>query len=375
MKQLVLGGVLMLGGAVMIVALMQKPQLGSDAVGVVNTPQAMTEGAKGVNDGVPMYDVPIATVDYNTEAKLRNVKQQDRERLAAEQERKALELIAEQKAAAELAESKFAVEEQGVADNLTVEARPEAVELAQRQAAEEAAQQQTAQQARDQKLLAQKRAKEQTDKASKQAAAKKSEVIKADKENKTVDKTVAEATKDTDKNRDNPAQKSTKAAKNNRHTVEKGDTLIRLSRQYGISVDLIAAANNMNRDDTLKRGATIKIPSQSELDNLRQKAAAAQKMQNADARLADARKKAKDGGGSSYGVQVALLSDRAHAETLAKKLRAAGYRPKIVPSNKGIRVLAGNEKNREAANALRDKVRSDRRLDESAKGAWVYMLN
>ena len=43
------------------------------------------------------------------------------------------------------------------------------------------------------------------------------------------------------------------------HTVVKGDSLWKLSRQYGVSVDAIKAANGMT-GDTIRIGQTIKIP-------------------------------------------------------------------------------------------------------------------
>lgn len=44
------------------------------------------------------------------------------------------------------------------------------------------------------------------------------------------------------------------------HTVQSGDTLGHLARQYGVSVDDIAKANGMGKDDNLPAGKTLKIP-------------------------------------------------------------------------------------------------------------------
>ena len=43
------------------------------------------------------------------------------------------------------------------------------------------------------------------------------------------------------------------------HLVVKGDTLFSIARRYGISVDRIKAANNLE-DDTIKLGQTLTIP-------------------------------------------------------------------------------------------------------------------
>lgn len=44
------------------------------------------------------------------------------------------------------------------------------------------------------------------------------------------------------------------------HTVQSGDTLGHLAKAYGVSVDDIAKANGMGKDDNLPAGKTLKIP-------------------------------------------------------------------------------------------------------------------
>lgn len=49
------------------------------------------------------------------------------------------------------------------------------------------------------------------------------------------------------------------------HTVQKGETLYRISHTYGVTIDQLTAANPGLTPETLKAGATIRIPSGSKL--------------------------------------------------------------------------------------------------------------
>lgn len=56
---------------------------------------------------------------------------------------------------------------------------------------------------------------------------------------------------------------STRPAGKNSHTMQTGDTLGHLAKQYGVSVDEIAKANGIGRDDMIPAGKTLTIPKRS----------------------------------------------------------------------------------------------------------------
>ena len=68
-------------------------------------------------------------------------------------------------------------------------------------------------------------------------------------------------------------------------------------------------------------------------------------------------------------VQVALAANQANADAIAAKLRAQGYKVTKSPTSKGVRIMVGPAKSREAADDLRKKVNSDPGLN--TKSAWV----
>lgn len=162
-----------------------------------------------------------------------------------------------------------------------------------------------------------------------------------------------------------------------KHVVQAGDSLTRLSRQYGIPVEALAAANNMSPNDSLHRGRTLKIPALRDVQALQNQAQAKQqaiqKQENISQRLDEARREAKKQGvNENYGVQVALASNQQNADDLVKKYKSAGYRVSTVQSGRGIRVIIGPERTRDAAILLRDKLANDPSV--GASGAWVLQV-
>ena len=74
-------------------------------------------------------------------------------------------------------------------------------------------------------------------------------------------------------------------------------------------------------------------------------------------------------GDKQWMVQVALAANQANADALASKLKAKGYRVTKSPTSKGIRIMVGPSKDREAADSARKKITSDASL--GMKSAWV----
>lgn len=158
------------------------------------------------------------------------------------------------------------------------------------------------------------------------------------------------------------------------HTVSRGDNLIVLSRRYGVPVSAIMEANNLQDKDHLPRGRTIKIPSKAEAQALMRKAEMenAKKAQKREAKqeLAQIRKNAESDK-RNYGVQVSMAENQAKANALAAKYRSAGYKVTTSQTSRGVRVIVGQEKSKEAALALKKVLKAD---DVPAQGAWVLAI-
>ena len=177
------------------------------------------------------------------------------------------------------------------------------------------------------------------------------------------------------------------------YTIEKGDGLLKLAKQYNVSVAALAQANKIEPSATLQIGQVLTVPSRKQIERLEGEAAAAEKVRaekreekrkkeealakkSVDARkeaqdkLRAARKEVKETDAKgSFGVQVALANNQAAADALAKKFKEAGYEVKTSKTSRGVRVVVGPERGKLAALALKDKVNSD--PDVNTTSAWV----
>lgn len=68
-------------------------------------------------------------------------------------------------------------------------------------------------------------------------------------------------------------------------------------------------------------------------------------------------------------VQVAMAADQARADAVVAKLKASGYSARTSQTSRGVRILVGPARDRDAALALRNKVNQDPKLGTT--GAWV----
>lgn len=345
-KQSFLGLALMLGGAVIVTAMVKgQPEPVNAPVGqVVNTV-----------DEVATPVVQPLTADIETEARILEQKQRERESRVAALEKETEALLAAQEKARAEALQKATQDADAYSQTVvpTVQSRPDAVALA----------------------------KEQEAQAAQKAAEERAERQRAQREREQRERE-AQATQAAQK--PNNTQSTAKPTNNGTHTVQAGDTLIKLSQRYGVPVSIIAEANNMGRNDPLQRGRNIKIPSRSEIRALERRAAereaaeaaertARQRVEQADARLREARQEARQRGvNGNFGVQVALAANKENADALANSLRSAGYKVTTTQTNRGVRVVVGPERSREAANALRSKMNNDTRIQ--ASGAWVIEM-
>lgn len=327
-KQLWLGITLMVGGVIMLLAVINEPSTQTASQDLALNVDTDTAIAKPI--------VQPLTADIETEERILAQKQKEREARVRALEEQAHELLKAQALARTQALSKAQEEAQAynsATQPLVVQVRPESLALA------------------EEKKQAEKRQAEQR------------LIQKQEKEKQEAER------------------KAKSDVKDHRHTVQVGDSLLKLSRQYDIPVSVIAAANDMTRSDTLQRGRTIKIPSQDEIYALKQKIrtqeqkeaeqkVTAEKQKNANQRLADARREAKkQGANGSYKVQVALAANQANADTLAKKLRSEGYKVTTESDKRGVRVIVGPERSKEAAIALKDKINADPNV--ATHNAWV----
>lgn len=351
-KRIILGLSVMAGAGLMTYAVINQPKKES-----VAEPEVTYE--ESGSDKVAQLEVKPLAADIGVEAKILAERQKEREARVLAQEEQMKALLAEQEKARNEALKKAQEETK---TNLVVQTRPEVEEL--KRAEEKAKKLQEEAKAQEAKKAEETKKAEQAKQAQKPAQTK-------------PETAVAKADKPADSQK--PQEKTN--TKTTRHTVQSGDSLIRLSKEYGIPVSALAAANNMGRNDALKRGTTLKIPSQSEIKALEAKAREEekklaekkqqeQKIKDINERLANARREAKKQGiNEGYSVQVALAADKAKADALAAKYKKAGYRVRTVDDARGVRVIIGPERSQEAANALRDKINNDPSVE--SRGAWV----
>ena len=68
-------------------------------------------------------------------------------------------------------------------------------------------------------------------------------------------------------------------------------------------------------------------------------------------------------------VQVALAANQANADAVTAKLQAKGFKVTQSKTTKGVRIMVGPSKSREAADTTRKKIAADSSLN--MKSAWV----
>ncbi|WP_180135828.1 SPOR domain-containing protein [Acinetobacter sp. YH12070] len=301
-KQRWMGGVVLLGGGVLLAALLLK---GKEEI---HQNQSQTpEMAQVEQQGQGAGKMSSLTVDVETEKRLLEEQRRTREKSVAEQEARAAEFLAMQQqaeadAARKAAEEYAALNAHRSAQQSSDNIPPELVED------EKAKQKRLA----EDKLAAQKKLETQ------------SAQQKADQARIAADKQKAEAKRKAD------AQKE---------------------------------AERKAHAEAEKKAADKK--------------AAEAKQQAEEKRKAEAKKKAEaekardllENGDKQWMVQVALAANEANADAVAAKLRAKGYKVTKSPTSKGIRIMVGPSKDRDAADATRKKINSDASLN--MKSAWV----
>lgn len=372
-RQALLGIGMILGGSVMLYAMVQQ-------IGESNQPQptsAMIEKPTTEQESPQ----PLTT-DIETEKRILAQKQKERAARVAEQERRAQEFLTEQEVAEAEALAKARAESQQYVKNI-------AATNEQSESSEDV--KDTEKSVKSKEVQDAEKLVKAADDAVNEAKAKKQaedeqQQAKAKQEKAAAEK-LAESKKEAEAKRQADAQaaaekkrEAAEAAKNeppkspSDYQVKKGDGLIKLARQYNMPVEVLAQANNISPSTSLQLGQNITIPSRSQVQRLEREAAAAEKAaeakRDAQQKLREARQEVKETDAKgSFGVQVALADNQAKADQLAKKFKEAGYQVKTSPTSRGVRVIVGPERGKVAALALKDKINSDANVDTT--GAWV----
>lgn len=397
-RQTLLGLAMMVGGGVVLFAMVQ--QVGISNQANAPEPTAIEQSASASSEnGQPL------TTDVATEERILAQKQKEREARVAQQERRTKEFLAEQEQAEAAALAKARAENEQYMNNNavepvgdetspevaasviakpTVQARTEAAATTTatptpttvKPAVTTTKNDDVAKKAAEQKAAADKQAQQR---AAEQAKAKQNEQVKAQQaaaDKKKADELKAEQKRAEQKQAEQQKAEAAKPAPKTpgSYEVKRGDGLIRLAREYNVPVAALAQANNMNTSDSLRVGQELKIPSQSQISRLEREAAEEQRRaeaaKTAQQRLVQARQEAARGEAKgSFGVQVALADNQAKADEVAKKLRSAGYKVSTSPTSRGVRVIVGPETGKPAALALKDKINGDSRT--GIKNAWV----
>ena len=334
-KQRWMGGVVLLGGGVLLAALLLKGnQEIEQAQQKIQAPVPETEQAPKMAQPAQdseMVSLQALAVDVETEKRLLEEQRRSREKAVAEQEARAAEFLkmqqqAEAAAARKAAEEYAAINahraQQDSSDNIP----PELVE-------DETAKQRLAE---EKHKLAQKQQAE---------AEKKAE---ADKQ-LAADKRKAEAEK--------------KAAEEKRKVeVEKKAA----EEKRKVEAEKKAAADKRKAEAEKKAAEEKrKVEAENKVAEEKRKAEA-EKKRKADAEKA---RELMENGDKKWMVQVALAANQANADAVVSKLRAKGYKVTTSQTTKGIRIMVGPAKDRDVADAARKKISSDESLN--MKGAWV----
>ena len=316
-KQRWMGGVVLLGGGVLLAALLLK---GNDEIRHDKTQTAITnpipktepktQTAQSTQEGEMVSLQPLA-VDVETEKRLLEEQRRSREKAVAEQEARAADFLKMQQEA-EAAAARKAAEEYAAIN-------------ARRTAEQESSDNIPPELGEDDKAKTQ-RATEEKNKLDEK---KKVEQQKADQQKSDTDKKLAE-----DKRKAEAEKK---------------------------------LAEEKRKAEAEKKAAEEKRKAEAE-----KKAAEDKRKAEEDAKKKAEAEKARDlmeNGDKKWMVQVALAANQANADAVVSKLRAKGYKVTTSSTSKGIRIMVGPAKDRDVADATRKKISSDESLN--MKSAWV----
>ena len=294
-----MGGVVLLGGGILLAALLLK---GQDEIRQNQTQGAdstINQQQKSQSEGEMVQLQPV-TVDVATEKRLLAEQKRAREKAVAEQEARAAEFLAMQQQAEADAARKAAEE------YAAINARKAGAQQSSDNIPPELVEDEKAKQKRlaEEKLAAQKKQEQQ-----------KANQLKADNAKKEAErKAVADANK---------------------------------------------KAEAKKKAEEVQKAADKKAAEKKEAER---KAAEKHQAEAKKKAEADKARDILEHGDKQWMVQVALAVNEANADALAAKLKAKGYKVTRSPTSKGIRLMVGPAKDRATADATRKKIAADASL-------------
>lgn len=354
-KQRWMGGVVLLGGGVLLAALLMKGTQELQHKQAAPLTQTATAQQKNTQKSGDMQALQPLTVDVETEKRLLEEQKRARERAVAEQEARTQQYLQQQqqaeadaarKAAEEYAEINKRRTGQDSSDNIPPEVKPDGKivdqqhqadsDVKKKHADDEAAKHKAT---LDAKKKADAEAKRQADlEAKKQADAEAKKQADEDARHEAAAKKKAEL----------EAQKKADAEEKRKAEAEE----------------------KRKADAEAKHKAVVEAKKKAEAE------AKAKKQADADAKKSTSKKqvdadKARDllEGKKKWMVQVSLAANQANADATVSKLRAKGYKVVTSPTSKGIRIMVGPSKDRDGADTARRKIQGDASL--GMKSAWV----
>jgi cell division septation protein DedD len=334
-KQRWMGGVVLLGGGVLLAALLLKGNEEIKHVGAQpqtsTSPKLHAKPKQSAQEGQMVQLQPLA-VDVETEKRLLEEQRRSREKAVAEQEARAAQFLA--------------MQQQAEADAARKAAAEYAAINARRAAAQESSDNIPPEVAGEGKAKAQQNDTKKTVDTAKADADKKVAEVKKQAE---ADKKAAEAKRQ--------AEADKKAAEAKRQA--EADKKAEAKRQA--EADKKAEAKHQAEAE---KKAEAKKHAEAE-----KKAEAKHKAETEKKAEAEKARDLLENGDKKWMVQVALAANQANADSVVSKLRAKGYKVTTSPTSKGIRIMVGPSKDRDTADAARKKITSDSSLN--MKSAWV----
>lgn len=309
-KQRWMGGVVLLGGGILLAALLLKGQdeIHQKQVQIIPVEQQPQEKSGVTGEAVQLQPL---TVDVATEKRLLEEQRRSRERAVAEQEAKAAEFLRMQQQAEADAARKAAEEYAAMNARRNAATVREGTDIPPEVILDEKAKAQ-------QKINDQKKVD-----AEKKLSERKRQAAEADK-------------------------KAAEEKKRKEQEVAKKKSDAQKAEADRKKLDAQKAEANKKATEEKKRKEQEAAKKKAEADKAR---------------------KLLDEGDKQWMVQVALAANEANADAVAAKLRAKGYKVTKSPTSKGIRIMVGPAKDRESADNTRKKINSDASL--GMKSAWV----
>ena len=350
-KQRWMGGVVLLGGGVLLAALLLK---GKDEIyqNEQKAPErsAQVEPKRPTGEGEMVQLQPL-TVDVETEKRLLEEQRRGREKAVAEQEARAAEfLVTQQQAEADAARK--AAEEYAALNAHRLEAQQNSDNIPPELIEDDAVKQ---------KRLA----------ADKVIAEKKLQQQKVQQQQTDANKKLAENQRQIDAEKKQAELKTAENKAAAQKLAEQKAAESKLAEQK-IAERKLAEKKLAEQKAKEETAAKLKADQKQEAEKKLAEQKKLQAKREADAEKKAEAKKARDlleNGDKQWMVQVALAANEANADAVAAQLRAKGYKVTKSPTSKGVRIMVGPSKNRETADAARKKINGDESLN--MKSAWV----